>query len=303
MWETITNGIDDPSAWFVARYLARMAVAPDLPVPDTLYHYTSYAGLDGILKHHKLWATDARALNDSTERHFAHDQLRALFRQLVARHGMEIQPLLDAADAYMQDLEAGGAFVISFSESSDSLGMWERYADRGSGYALGFRTDDIQRIAYGAYEYFVKVAYGDDFFSHPLVRAFDETCTDFLSRPNIDPSAGIALGAFVATAYAAPKHPAFSDEREWRALLCFPEAEYLSKRVSFRQGIDGIRPYLQVGMKGVLGDEAAKVQLPICKVIVGPKLPKQSTRRAVESMLARFGYTATVDESAIPLRI
>ena len=37
------------------------------PEPTILWHYTNLAGLIGIVERRKLWATDLRYLNDSTE--------------------------------------------------------------------------------------------------------------------------------------------------------------------------------------------------------------------------------------------
>jgi len=37
------------------------------PIPSTLWHYTSYAGFQGIISSKKIWTTEYRFLNDREE--------------------------------------------------------------------------------------------------------------------------------------------------------------------------------------------------------------------------------------------
>lgn len=37
------------------------------PIPSTLWHYTSYAALQGIISSKRVWATEYRFLNDREE--------------------------------------------------------------------------------------------------------------------------------------------------------------------------------------------------------------------------------------------
>ena len=46
-----------------------------VPAPSVLYHYTSPAGLKGILETSSLWAADADFLNDAQELQFGRPQL------------------------------------------------------------------------------------------------------------------------------------------------------------------------------------------------------------------------------------
>src|SRR5678816_1780308 len=54
----------------------------DRPVPPRLYHYTTPAGLLGIVENNKLWATHINYLNDATELGYA----RALVEAALARY-------------------------------------------------------------------------------------------------------------------------------------------------------------------------------------------------------------------------
>lgn len=130
---------------------------------DLLYHYTSQAGLLGIIANDSIWATDIRALNDWTE-----------FRRLFEEAG--VKPLVDSFKAGLSTLpedpaEDKGArqtflecvlaernfetllniikaqhdkpketFVCSFAAdgTGDRLSQWRGYSHSSQGFSLGF---------------------------------------------------------------------------------------------------------------------------------------------------------------------
>jgi hypothetical protein len=51
-------------------------------LPDTVFHYTTAAGLLGILRDSVLWATDLRFLNDAQEAVFARDLFLPALRDI-----------------------------------------------------------------------------------------------------------------------------------------------------------------------------------------------------------------------------
>jgi hypothetical protein len=53
------------------------------PIPETLWHYTSFAGFQGIITSKQIWATEYRFLNDLEE--FRHAKKLAL-RTLCTAH-------------------------------------------------------------------------------------------------------------------------------------------------------------------------------------------------------------------------
>jgi hypothetical protein len=65
-----------------------------MPEPDILFHYTSQAGLQGILASDRIWATDIYALNDWTEFRllFTH----AVMQLLVSTFSSELPDDIDA---------------------------------------------------------------------------------------------------------------------------------------------------------------------------------------------------------------
>lgn len=101
--------------------------------PDgLLFHYTTAAGIIGILENCQLWATEYRHLNDRQEyriaAHLLKEQLNTSGLSQTLRHSF------GQLIAKTQEQ----CFVLSFSEAGDQLSQWRAYCPGGSGYALGF---------------------------------------------------------------------------------------------------------------------------------------------------------------------
>ena len=116
-----------------------------------LYHFTSPEGLVGIIKSGSIWATLATDLDDALELKHA----RPCSRENEPSPDAWQQPWWQALganyrfDPILESVEAWrcikGPFVISFCrccplEMRSSEYMWEEYAEKGKGFALGIRV-------------------------------------------------------------------------------------------------------------------------------------------------------------------
>ena len=99
---------------------------PHPPPHGILYHYTDFAGLQGILKSHTLWATYNRVLNDASEQYYAE---RIIQDELTRLTSPESKTISFADQKH---------FVTCFCQNVKLLSMWRTYADKGAGYCLGF---------------------------------------------------------------------------------------------------------------------------------------------------------------------
>jgi hypothetical protein len=131
-----------------------------MPTPDILYHYTSQAGLQGILASDHIWATDIYALNDWTEfrRLFTSAAMQLLAdtftselpddidadakkmmveRVLAERNFPTLLEIIKADPPYG---ERKGVFVCSFTAAGDLLSQWRGYSHSSQGFSLGFDT-------------------------------------------------------------------------------------------------------------------------------------------------------------------
>jgi hypothetical protein len=136
-----------------------------MPVPDIVYHYTSQAGLLGILASDRIWATDIYALNDWTEFRllFTNAAMQLLVdtfrselpedidadaktifieRVLAERNFPKLLEIIKADPPYG---ERKGVFVCSFTAAGDLLSQWRGYSHSSQGFSLGFDTARLKK--------------------------------------------------------------------------------------------------------------------------------------------------------------
>src|SRR5688572_29517460 len=114
------------------------------PVPD-LFHYTSPAGLKGILVSRRLWFTECRSLNDTSELTYAEQLIRATLMSEIPNVRAEYREWLSAAAGIVGQMAAATQlYVASFCEQGDSLGQWRAYARRG--YCIRFSGDAVGNL-------------------------------------------------------------------------------------------------------------------------------------------------------------
>lgn len=141
---------------------------------DELYHYTTAAGLSGILESKSLWATHSSFVNDAEEIFGFYDRiLPTILRPVFQKHFEEVRTLpafqkqqgntpfggyCDEQFAQWMDAIRKTAplmhdhYITSFSTSSNDwvrehglLSQWRAYGSDG-GYALVFDTSTLDNI-------------------------------------------------------------------------------------------------------------------------------------------------------------
>jgi hypothetical protein len=115
--------------------------------PSRLFHYTSQAGLLGIVTSNVLWATNALYLNDSSELDYGLSVARKRLRSMAGGTDL-VREFLRRADLLLDLpglLPGRNFYACCFCEDPDLLSQWRAYADRGGGYAIDFATEDLTR--------------------------------------------------------------------------------------------------------------------------------------------------------------
>jgi hypothetical protein len=121
--------------------------------PDTLYHYTTLAGVIGIVSNKTLWATSIRHLNDATEFTYAHGVLREVLEGATRGTPAGVSAAVEFMVSYLNVSTTqvassfmgkfGATYVVSLSSEPDKLSQWRAYA-AGGGYALGLRLEALR---------------------------------------------------------------------------------------------------------------------------------------------------------------
>lgn len=294
--------------------------------PGILYHYTTTAGLMGIINNSFLWATDVRHLNDTEEFVFGHREVvKQLDCALKDRSKSDPQyrsrPRRDLpGGSYDEFLKVVGAAVnsifsvamcgvVCFCEAGDLLSQWRGYGGT-LGYAIGFDSSNLAGIVRNEFIPLSPVCYlGSETSKRQeatstevrnTVKTHWNTWLDSAEGPDVDMTRVLMNFTALEMAMSAQiKAGAFREEQEWR----IADVQQIGEEaIKFRQGTLGITPYLELLKDSTRG---APNLLPIKAITVGPG-PAAATRiTAVRLLLQEAGYDPDqieVEGSKIPFR-
>ena len=115
--------------------------------PEILYHYTTQAGLLGIVKDKEIWASHTQYLNDQREYLHAISLVKDAIEKIKGDYkSSQEKDILSEMETGIEGNESMNVCVCSFSEDRDSLSQWRAYCDSSSGFALGFDGAFIKSI-------------------------------------------------------------------------------------------------------------------------------------------------------------
>lgn len=269
-----------------------------------LYHYTSGAGLKGIIENRELWATHIYYLNDHTEYAGTFEMVKSLLpRRTIIRNLLPSLPHLEKALTELHPYERGRLpciFVTCFSEDRDDLSQWRGYTQPGGGYALGFDQARLQARAEVAGYRLVKVEYGQEGLAAselqliPLLEKFiteyPKTGPDTPQRAQ-DAVASLRLKIQEFAPYM--KHWAFHGEREWR--LISPPYDDITTKFEYRQGASFLVPYLKFDLGNPKFED-------IPEVVIGPGPNSQLAQQAAMTLALQNGINISSMRAQAPYR-
>lgn len=213
-----------------------------------LFHYTDVNAVKSILENKKLWLTDVRFLNDSTEMEEGFEFLLGYLDYQAARFSDSEQ--LQVATSYVKQvvyqresygLDRRPVFISSFSLAEDLLSQWRAYG----GYAIEFDSESMK-------DKLSKCIYSHDekMYSAPMpalkcLLAIGKSIQD--NAGNLDHEGQEALAEFIGLA-ATLKHRSFSEEQEYRVIMGHdvdPDIED-GYKVKYRARGELLIPYLEL---------------------------------------------------------
>jgi hypothetical protein len=281
---------------------------------DTLFHYTTAAGLLGILRESKLWATDLRFLNDAQEAVYALDAVVDAVRTMenpvrdpghfAHKYG---DPAIETFSRYqamvLDELPTPevGVYVTCFCELGDMLSQWRGYG-KDHGYALEITTAGLERALeesaiprYARATGLFKVQYGREAAASIVESAVQEVAGFNLNHPGVKAHhAADVLNSLLAQV----KHPGFSEEQEWRLVVgvdILDETRHpiaVGEPTLYRSTPMAIVPYIELPLD----------RDSIVSVRVGPGGNVAVRETGVQRLLKNLGCTASVTRSDVPLR-
>jgi hypothetical protein len=238
---------------------------------QTLYHYTDFVALDGILCQRELRLNNVLNMNDAEEMQLFMRGIFVSVRRRLEAEG-EVQKALQL-QALFDDLKQKrfeySAYAACFSLYRDDAAQWERYANRGRGVCLGMRREVLERMAGGAMA-IQEVFYQDHMESHPLVEKIHDLvlASDEISERNQ------SLRAQVREAWrdsASFKHPSFSSEKEIRLVVMPFHAEDFDMRPRYHVAKERIKKYYPLDLEAMCERAHVTIEDLVSCVIIGPQ--------------------------------
>ena len=258
----------------------------------TLYHYTSLAGLIGIVGNGELRASDIRYMNDSAElRHTLNLLNSHITERIVA--GADDPGLLNQLLEWLSHRIIKGPmlFGASFRANGNLLSQWRGYSIHGKGVSLGFNPEHISSCAEQQSFQVAKCLY-DSIKQKALI----ERIVDAIEALALDDAQYIDAyaeeyqwhGVFeqiegdLLRIAAILKHPSFEEEQEWRIVSPII-ASSENKPIYFREGASMLVPYYAFDL---MASPSAKLELD--HVFLGPTSNIDLSMQSISLYLQKY---------------
>src|SRR5689334_17921165 len=190
-------------------------------MPPSLYHYTSAAGMQAIIRSGVVRAFNLGQMNDFAEGRYAASVMRAhIDRGYAVEPNPDASALLQAMRNQLTGIDLSNTFAFSLTTDGDEMGMWRLYADRGKGFSFAIPTD--KAVSWASSEHFgflLKCTYDpkvlDEFCIRTLTRIREMYLADVAAALSPDPAqyANLFLENVAWFAPAFKPH-VWHDERE-----------------------------------------------------------------------------------------
>jgi len=252
-------------------------------------HYTSQAGLLGIVGTETLWATNIKFLNDEYEFQHAIDLIKEIIPTSNIKsdhrdHGIykDFITSLEKQLKSLNNYRSESIFTLSFSEETDLLSQWRGYCPDNNGYCLILKIDEILENAKSMYDnvHLVKCIYDKETKETQIKDTLNEFWSSYIKSDDKKERKNIIekLSTEIMLLASYFKHPSFSEEKEHRIVVILDYAP--DHDLKFREGKFSIIPYL----------ELTAPRKCIDTICIGPTSNKTLSRRALETFLdTKFG--------------
>src|SRR5688572_20634302 len=277
--------------------------APSPGTPSYVYHYTSTAAFQNIIRSRSLWATHLRFLNDRSEYEVGLACVREIVKQRAddARSSV-LRKRLGRVLRHLADCDVG-VYASSLTTRSDDPYHWRAYACN-RGVAIGFPRARLQAFALERRIMLLPCEYRPE-QQRAWMRDLVDECvaaTKDKSLRGMTAPKGWSLDD--ALSWKLPfhaglmKNKSFDSEAEWRLIACpgNPAEPGLEERFRLRDG--ALVPYLEMPLPGVEDKEFWR-RLRV-------RLSPGSDMALQEAVLSRFlkaelGVAVEVTRSSVPL--
>lgn len=269
-----------------------------------LYHYTSLAGLMGIVSSKAIWASEIKYLNDADELKYLGKCVRSSLAQRESSDATTTEVFRQFIEWTKERLDHGHMlFVCSFTESGNLLSQWRGYCPPGKGVSVGFNPDTIKAAADQQAFLIGKCVYGrqeqDKIITYLIDAVLSKALTDGPAPKNKKhPSQSYhaifeSLELDILRIAALLKNPAFREENEWRLVSPF-HINYVNAPIKYREGPRMLVPYIEFK----LSDGLSPAEFD--NVFVGPTPDMALSFTSIQRFLSKYAKCPRISSSQLP---
>lgn len=261
-----------------------------------LYHYTGAHALKNIIHTNSFWITKSEYLNDSTEQVVIMRLLKHFYKSNSKMSG-EIQDfIMDALKKYLNDYNY---YILSFSESDDSLPLWNYYSEN-DGYNIGVEQEEVLSLLERYFKGFddenqvinTLVEYVDEGYTNEkLSNIINELLLPFIHFTVEDLNIYSKVTKLqevileLANMSFSIKNSAYSSEKEERIVVITKKDSELTKQEEFRVFKGAFIPYIVFNK-----EDSPEYNIPIKKIKISPYQTLDVTKNSILYMLNHGRY-------------
>jgi len=272
-------------------------------------HYTTHAGLEGILRSGGLRATYRKMMNDTGEFEYARKIIFKALDEVQKRNDLPsvAASLTEYTRLNLQSIledttNVSSSFCSCLTVSPDHTEQWETYADNGNGFAIGFNMPIFMKnqkafIAAGQhYIYCLPVLYNESIQLsivdslvesgvQDLQRFADKVSdrTDYLTSLRDEITKEIVTCLLVLIDFI--KSEMYISEKEIRLILDANDATLAPSRVEYYKRGDKSIPFVFLNLCSPDTN-----RLPLEEIKIGPNASFANERKFVKDLLNDLGY-------------
>ncbi|MBO4508970.1 MAG: DUF2971 domain-containing protein [Spirochaetaceae bacterium] len=195
------------------------------PEAQTLYHYTDFNAMRGIISNGEIWLWNLRRMNDSQEMQYFIKELKIAVRKLLEPEFYARMEQLFSEN--LKDFDTLSSYASCFSEYADDAAQWTRYAKNGMGVCIAFNREMLAKIGEAGHAPLCRVNYSRNCDNLEIVKDLAS-----LIKTESDGTTEKIRETFNRLITSSPlfKHPSFISEKEYRLVsLPYNVTEYLGE--------------------------------------------------------------------------
>lgn len=273
------------------------------------YHYTTHAGLKGILKSGGFRATYRMKMNDTGEFAYARNVVYEALNEVGKRH--DLPKVAEDLTTYTRiNLEKflddttklSSAYCACLTVSPDDPQQWKTYADLGKGFAIGFNMPLLLSMKVPAiqrgdpYVFCAPVTYNRreqyDLVWHLLKAGICDlqTFTATVSKQSQDLTAlrnriTLVIVAQLFSLIDFIKNPTYNSEREMRLILDPNDGTLMAPPIQHYQSGNESIPFIFMDLRN-----PKTRRLPLAEIKIGPNASFLSEETFLKDLLDDLGY-------------